>query len=228
MLQSPTLARLLKNVRNMLNQPNPSNSFWSDDELVEYLNEAVRLYFAEVTQDNEGQFTAVVDLNTTSGVDTVTLPVDFFEVRTLYRKTGDVYVPLAYNNRVDVGFSNVASVGELSYFPYYYFRNNQIVLRPGPLATETAALRLEYIQFPDTLVNGGDRLTASVSPVFKQVIEMYAVYKAKVKESLVNGVNLSGVAKEHLDAVYSNFKESIRSRSKYPQYTNPFNPEGDI
>lgn len=227
LLISPTQAKLLSNVRNLLNQPNEANSFWSDAEIIEYLNEGCRVYFAEVVENNEGQFGAVTDLDVVSGVETIDLPTDCYEVRAAYKKTSSGYSALPYQNIVDRDYLSTGNTGNDTYFPSYYFRQNKLVLRPIPNFSETASIRLEYIQFPDTLVNGGDRLTSQISPIFKQVIEMYAVYKAKLKESLVNGVALHTVAKENFDALYIQFKDSIRSRSKYPQYTNPYNPEGN-
>lgn len=226
-LASPTLGKLLTNVRNFLGQPNPSNSRWSDQELTEYLNEAVRMYFAEVILNAEGQFSAVSDLNIVSDTETVDLPTDFYEVIRLYKKTNDSYEILSYQNNLTDGYTTQGGSGGSTYFPYYFFRGNKLVLRPTPNFSETAGLRLEYIQFPDTMVNGGDSLTSSVSPIFKQLIEMYAVYKAKVQESLTNNTNLYGPAQENLTSIYGMFKTAISGRSKSPQYTVPFNPEGE-
>lgn len=226
-LVSPTTGNLLKNTRMMLGQPDPSNSNWSDDALLTWLNEAVRVYFAEVTVGNEGQFTAVSDLDLVANQDTVTLPSDFFEVRVLYRKVTSGYQALPYVNSVSGGYMTTNSGTGNNYMPSYYFRNNLIVLRDPPGFAETGGLRLEYIQFPDTLVNGGDRLSTSISPIFKQVIEMYAVKKAKTQQSLVTGgdVGLSQIT-AHFNELYAQFKEIIRGRSKYPQFIQPYNPEG--
>lgn len=226
-LSSPTASTLLTSIRAMLRQPNPANSFWSDEELLRYLNEAVRVYFAEVSFNNEGQFLATADLNLTANVETVALPADCFEVRTLYRKVTDGYVAMSYINDVTRGLiTNVTNMGD-SYIPSYYFRGNSLVLRDMPSSSETGGLKLEYVQFPDTLVNGGDPLSSQISPVFKQVVEMYAVYKAKMVESLVTGVDTSALAKQNLNELYSQFKDAIKNRTLYPKYTVPFNPEGE-
>lgn len=226
-LASPTLGKLLSNVRNFLGQPNASNSRWSDEELTEYINEGIRMYFGEVILNAEGQFTSQVDLDIVSGQELVALPDDFFSAKALYKKLSDAYEILPYQNNLTHGYATQSGASGNTYFPSYYFRNNNLVLRPIPDYSETAGLRLEYIAFPDTLVNGGDVMTAQVSPVFKQLIEMYAVYKAKVQESLVNGVDLTPVAATNLAQIYQQFKTVISARSKYPAYTVPFNPEGE-
>ena len=209
----------------MLNQPKESNSFWKDVELTEYLNEAVRIYFVECAQANEGYFTTQTDLNVTANTETVTLPTDCFQVKNLYKKVNNAYVLLQYLNTVTEGYSTQGGPSGESYFPSYSFRGNSIVLHPVPTGSETSGLRIEYIQFPDQMVWGGDSLTAQVSPIFKQLLIMYAVYKAKLRESMVNGVNTFTIPQQHLAELYKNFKDSLTGRSKNPTYTAPFNPE---
>jgi hypothetical protein len=224
-LSSPTLQRLISNVRTLLNQPDRNNSFWSDDELTTYLNDAISIYFLEVTLNREGQFTTTTNLNLVAGTEEVSLPTDCFEVRTLWRKVTNGYVALPFRNRVDEGYSTLNTGGGDSYVPYYYLRQNKIVLRPQPDFSETAGLKLEYIQLPDTIVFGGDSLTNQISPVFKQLIEMYAVYKAKLKESLVNGTNLHVHAESNMNTIYKAFKDTIGNRAYSPTFVKPFNPE---
>lgn len=226
-LTSPIVDDLLTNVRNMLGQPQNTNSAWTDEELTAYLNEAVRRYFSEVVTVAEGQFAAQVDLDVVSGVDTITLPSDFFKALIVYiARPGGAYEALSYRNNLTEGYSTTqATSSSGSYTPWYYFRGNSIVLRDTPQFTQTAAIRLEYIQFPTTLVSGGDSMSAQVLPVFRDLIEMYAVYKAKLRESLANGVNTYAPAKDNLNDLYLAFKESIVQRALNPVYISAFNPE---
>ena len=226
-LTSPTAQKLLTNVRGMLNQRNPLNSFWTDEELIEYLNEGVRIYFAEVVKNNEGYFTTTSDLNIVTDTELVTLPTDCYQVKGLYKRVSGGYILLPYRNNVTEGYSDQGGTSGNNYLPYYYFRGNSLVLRPIPNFNETAGLKLEYIQFPDQMVYGGDSMTAQVSPLFKQVIEMYAVYKAKLKESLTNGIATYKPAEENLAGLAAQFKDSIQSRSKNPTSIIPWNPETD-
>src|SRR4051812_7349012 len=130
-LNSPTLGRLITNIRNMLNQRNPANSFWTDAELTEYINEGIRLYFQEVVLNNEGLFAATpVALDITSGVETVALPTDCYEVRVLYKKITNGYIGLPYQNDITGSYSTVSGGGSDSFLPSYHFQNNNIVLRP--------------------------------------------------------------------------------------------------
>src|SRR5687768_2519285 len=99
-LSSPTLQNLITSIRSFLNQRNPNNSFWTDEELTAYLNEGVRMYFVEVVQNDEGYFTTQSDLNITADAETVALPSDCFQVKALYKKVTDGYEILPYRNNV--------------------------------------------------------------------------------------------------------------------------------
>lgn len=229
-LTSPTLGKLLSNVRNLLGQPSATNSTWTDAELTEYVNEAVRIYFAEVVKNYEGYFTVTTDSTTnltyTAGSDTVALPTDCFQVRAVYIERNQGWSILEYRNDLSHGYAdNVGAGASNTYQPYYFFQGNSIILRPVPSATGTAVLKVDYIQLPDQMVNGGDSLTNQVSPVFKQLLEMYAVYKAKLKQSMVSGTDLTALPKANLTEIYANFKNTIMPRSAYPLYTEPFSPE---
>jgi len=224
-LSSPTLQALITSVRSLLNQPDRNNSFWSDEEITSYVNEGIRIHFQEVLNNNEGYFTAATDLNLVTDTETVALPSDCFQVRSLYKKVTNGFELLPYRNNVTESYSTQGGASSNSYLPYYYLRGNSLVLRPLPNFSETAGLKLEYVQFPETLVNGGDTMTAQVSPVFRQLIEMYGVYKAKLKESLVSGVATHKVAEENLSDLISLFKDAVANRSKNPTFIIPFSPE---
>lgn len=224
-LTSPTAQQLLRNVRTLLSQPDPLNSTWTDPELVEYLNEGVRIYFQEAASANEGYFTTTTDLDIVSNSNTITLPSDFFQAKILWKKVTNGYIALNYRNMIQDSYSTIGGTSTNTYLPVYEFRGNSLVLSPTPNFSETGGLKLEYIQFPDTMVYGGDSMTSQVSPVFKQMIEMYAVYKAKLKESMVNGTDLHSVPESNLNKLYTLFKASIQKRSKGPTFVSSFNPE---
>ena len=208
----------------MLKQPDRTNSFWTDEELSKYINDGIKVYFAEAVQNDEGLFTTTTDLNIVANTETVALPADFFEIRTLWRKNGNSYIPLMYRNSPNEAYNTEGGQGA-SYLPDYYLRQNNVVLRNTPNFSETAGLKLEYIQFPETMLYGGDSMTSQVSPIFSQLIEAYAVYKAKLIEGLVNNTNLHSSAEMHMNALYKQFKDTIVNRSKQPTYVKPFNPD---
>lgn len=226
-LTQPTIEDLIGEARNLLGQPSSTNSTWSDEEIASYANEAVRRYYAEVVLHSEGQFTAESDLDLVANQDYVTLPTDFYEIKGVWKKVSGGYAPLHYRNNLTEGYSTDETQSGESYRPYYYFRGNKLILRPGPSAAETAGIRIEYIQFPESMLSGGDSLTNQVSAVFRDLIVMYIVYKAKLKESLSNGMNTYGPARENLNDLYSAFQQAIPGRSHNPTAIKPFNPESE-
>lgn len=225
LLLSPTLQALITETRILLNQRDPNNSFWGDAELTNYINEGIRLYFTECVLNNEGYFTTMADLDIVTDTETVSLPVDCFQVKNVWKKVTNGYSILPYRNSLTEGYTTIGGSSSESYFPCYYFRGNSLVLHPVPNFSETGGLRIEYIQFPDQMIYGGDTMTAQVSPIFKQLIIMYAVYKSKLKESFVNGGDLHSVPAQHLGELYQTFKEVITKRSKNPTFVVPYNPE---
>lgn len=238
-LSSPTLGKLITNVRNLLGQPNPTNSTWTNLELTEYINEGVRIYFAEVAKNYEGYFTVSTDPNAggagnygngnlsyVANSELVALPADCFQVRGVYIQRNQGWEIIPYHNDLMYGYSTNAGNGNPNtYMPSYSFQGNNLVLHPVPNQSANNVIKVDYIQLPDQMVNGGDAMTNQVSPVFKQLIEMYAVYKAKLKQSMVAGTDLTALPKANLEEIYTNFKNAIMPRSAYPLFTEPFNPE---
>lgn len=233
LLTSPTLQNLLTSVRTVLRQRDPNNSTWLDDELSEYLNEAIRLFFLECTSVNEGYFTTQTgtqdnpDLDIVANTESVDLPADCFQIKNCYKKVNEGWILLNYRNNMTEGYNSNAYGNSTTFFPSYTFQGNKLVFRPTPNFSETGGIRLEYLQFPETMVYGGDAMTNQVSPVFKQLIVMYAVYKAKLSESMTNGADLSSMAKSNLDQLTQLFRDTIQKRSKNPTYVVAFNPEQD-
>lgn len=224
-LISPSVQDLIQSVRNLLSQPDPNNSNWTDSELLSYINEAVRIYFAELSEINEGYFVSTDDLDIVSGTQTIALPSDFFKIKNVWKKVSNGYVILKYRNNVTEGYSTQGGGSTEAYFPDYSFRGNSLLFSSVPNFSETDGIKVEYVAMPATLLNGADQMTAQISPIFKQVVEMYAVYKAKVKESLVSGVRTSDIAAENLRDLLKQFREVAQIRSKNPTYILPFNPE---
>lgn len=224
-LTQPDLQSLITEARALLNQKDPMNSTWQDDDLALWCNEGVRRYYMEAVMDNEGLFTTSADLNITANSDQVTLPTDFFEAKNIWKKVTNGYILLPYNNNLTEGYSTQGGTGTQTYTPSYYFQNNTLIIRPTPEFSETAGLKIEYIKYPTFLVNAGDSLDTGVSPVFRDLIINFIVYKAKYQQSLVTGSDVHTNAQNELNSIYGQVKEAMKRRSKNPTYIIPFNPE---
>lgn len=223
-LTAPTLAKLIKLVRMRLRQPNAANSNYSDSELTEYLNDAVKTYFLEVEERAEGQFDTTATLDIVANQDTVPLPADCYKVRKLSLKHTSEYVALQYRNDLEDSWDVSGLSATDIYEPFYYFRGGSIVLRPIPNTSNPGSLLLEYTSFPDTMIWGGDSLTAGISPIFRELVVFYAVYQAKVTDDMVNGGNTRAAAAEQLSQLYSQFVKNLGLKSKFPQFVKPYLP----
>lgn len=226
-LTSPTIDDLIVDVRRMLRQPSAANSTWTDEELGQYLDEAVRRYFVEAVQRMEGAFVTTTTLECTSGSETIALPSDFFKIKNLYIKINGGYRLLNYRNNLTAGYETTAGdTTAENYAPDYFFRSSSLVLHPVPNFTSTGGtFLLEYVQFPTTMVTGGDSLTYNVSPIFKDLIETYAAYKAKLIESATNGVDTYSGFLNNLNDLFAAFKEVLGQQSANPTFVIPWNPE---
>jgi hypothetical protein len=215
---------LIREARIFLNQLNPSNSFWSDEELTNYANDAIRQYFLIVNDQSEGQFDVVANIDIVAGQEAYNLPSDFFEMRALYYVGSTQNTMLRYYNNLSESYETQSVNYTDQYAPYYYFRMQEVVLRPIPGFSQAGGLLLEYTQFPQTLITGGDSMTSAISPVFKELVVKYMCYQAKLKESSVQGTDTYSPVEQHLNTLYEKFKITVGGRSKYPQFVKPFSP----
>lgn len=223
-LSSPTLQDIIQAARDLLNQPDPNNSFWNDEELTRYINEAIRIHMAELADIDEGQFYTTTTLNIVSGAETIALPSDCFGVKAVYRVLNQRNIILQYNNFINQSYPTGNSSSGEAYLPDYYFRGNNLVLRQPPTFSETGGILIEYSQYPATMLDSADTLSAQISALFRQSIEMYAVYKAKLKESLAHGIRVHDVAMENFQDLFKQFRDLSAKRSRKSTSTIPFDP----
>lgn len=158
-LTSPTKDELIASVRRTLGQEDENNSSWSNKELGEYLDEAVRRYFAEVIQYSEGQFTTSTTLDLVAGQREVNCPSDFFEVVRLYKVLDDGRRQiLSYDNSFNRSYTTNTSNNSTNYAPSYKLRRNQIVLETQPAFSQTGAWRSSILPFRLQWLTGGTHL----------------------------------------------------------------------
>lgn len=124
-------------------------------------------------------------------------------------------------NDYDAGALNS---GSSTYEPYYYFRGNNLVLRPIPGFTAVGQLTIEYTAYPSILVYAGDNMDSGMSPMFKELIVMYIVSKAKLKDDLSGSGQGYALAASHRNDLFKQFRHQLMERSKAPQYINTFEP----
>lgn len=222
---APSLERIIRDARLLLNQPKQENSRFSDTELTGYANDALQQIFHTVNEAGEGQFDKTTNLSITNAVETIALPADCFAIKALFKVQNTINRRLEYRQNIMMDYDNSATnSGSTTYEPYYYLRGNSLVLRPIPGFSEANSLILEYTAFPNVLVYGGDTMDAGISPLFKELIVMYVVAKAKLRDDLSGGGQGYALAASHRDDLFRQFKHQLIERSKAPQYITVFEP----
>lgn len=222
---APSLERLIRDARILLGQPKAENSRYTDAELTGYANDAVQQIFLTVNEISEGQFDKSTNLSIVNAVETVALPSDCFAIKALYKVQNTVNRRLEYRQNTLMDYDNSATnSGSTTYEPYYYLRGNSLVLRPIPGFSETNGLVIEYTAYPSVLVYGGDTMDNGISPLFKELIVMYTVAKAKLKDNINGGGQGYNQAAAHRDDLFRQFRHQLSERSKGPQYVSPFEP----
>lgn len=222
---APALERLIRDARILLGQPKAENSRYTDAELTGYANDAVQQIFLTVNEAGEGQFDKSTTLNIVNATETVALPTDCFAVKALYKVQNQINRRLEYRQNTLMDYDNSSTnSGSTTYEPYYYFRGNNIVLRPIPGFSETNSLVIEYTAYPNVLVFGGDIMDSGISPLFKELIVMYTVAKAKLKDDINGGGQGYALAASHRDDLFRQFRHQLMERSKGPQYVTTFEP----
>jgi hypothetical protein len=232
---APKLERIIRDARVLLNQPKAENSRFSDAELTGYANDAIQQIFLTVNEAGEGQFDQITSdvsnvsypgLNTTNGIDSIALPADCFAIKGVWFKQGTMNRRLEYRQNVMMDYDTTnTNSGQTTYEPYYYLRGNSLVLRPIPGFTSTDhPITIEYTAYPNVLVYGGDSMDNGISPLFKELIVMYTVAKAKLKDDLSGGGTGYQLAAQHRDDLFRQFKHQVMERSKAPIYITSFEP----
>lgn len=222
----PTLERILRDTRVLLGQPKAENSRWSDEELISYGNDIVQQIFAETDKYSEGQFDKTSFIDCAANVETIPLPIDCYKLRGVWYNSGTIWRRLEYRQNIMADFSTTDTTASgANYEPYYYFQRNNVVLRPMPGFTSTnQPFRFDYTAYPQILVYGTDTMDTGISTIFKEMVVMYMVYKAKLKDDLTSGSDTSGKAGDLFSSLFKQFKQQVSERSKAPQYVSVYEP----
>jgi len=171
---------------------------WPLAEQNDYLNQAYLYYYNElINMGYAAVLTTPVLLNTTSGVETVPLPADFYKAKVLYKVLPTIKRPCRYREpyATTVLLTGASSI----YVPDYCFRGTNLVLNPVPSDTVTGSLELHYWPVLTLLVNDSDTLVAGFSAEWQDMIPLRAALQAKSlreEEDVANIANFLAVAEK--------------------------------
>lgn len=195
-------------------------SFWSDDELDDYINQAYRYYLNKLLELSHPILLTSTNLSIVAGTSTIALPSDYIEARLVEHTYPNYTRPLQYVERYDQvnGTSGNLSAG-CEYT--YCFMGNNLVLQPTPVSSEvgsaTAGIKLTYFYLPDDLSDDADE--PIFSALYHDLLVLNAVLQAKEKEEAVgNGGSDSAPFKRtlmELEEAFINSAEKPTSQREY-------------
>jgi hypothetical protein len=161
---------------------------WSEPiELDYYLNLAYKSYYNELIDEGyKGLLATPSFLDTTGGIETVSLPSDFYKAFRIDKVDGDRYIPLRYKEN----YENEICRNNNSYYYTYSFRGENLVLNPIPSTTETNSLRLIYYPEMVDMSDDTDEPVAGFKESWQEMIPVKAAILAKAgrEEDDVTGI----------------------------------------
>lgn len=154
-----------------------SHTNWTEDELIEYINQATRAVMRQVVTTwpdywlNSGQ-TYEHTANLVNGTANYNLPTDFYLMLQVVVKDSDgdtdIYEPINLERSEDSDAEG------------YLLQNEAIYLYPTPDANVTDGLTLRYVAIPSTVSASND--TVPLSTYFEDSLRTYVVLKAKARQ----------------------------------------------
>lgn len=155
----------------------PTFTNWTKEELLVYLNEAVRALTHRIAAThpdywlNSGQ-TYTATSNIAAGTANYDLPADFYAMVQveLVDSDGDkeIIEPIGMERQADIHSSG------------YFLMNNDIYLRPTPDTSVTGGLKLYYVATPAEVTVSSNAVPLSTH--FEDVLDLYVVLKAKARQ----------------------------------------------
>lgn len=201
-----------------------SESFWSDDELDDYINEAYFHYWQWMLRAEyyRCQKTALLDL--VSGTPNIALPSDFAIAKRVERvlSSGSL-IPLDWDDRYDEpNYANGGGTGN-DYLPSVNYEGSNLILEPTPQESVTGGIKLTYYYYPERLEDDGDEPDAAFLDFYHDIIIGQAVLFAKAKEENIGqgGADLGsfGALQERKE---QKFRETIEMPSVQRQSVQPY------
>jgi len=198
-----------------------SAKFWTDAELLNYINKGYYYYWQWMIQAQHPLTLKPTTLDTTAGTATVALPSDFIAVRLLEYVYSDRTEPLVYRERYDeASYTNLSSADNTSVYTYRIEGSN-LVLEPTPQTTTTSGiLKMIYYYLPDELGTGD---TPTIPAMYHNLLIDYCVVQGKRKEEAEGGGGTDiGVFMRDLMESEQSFKEMIERSSYQRIYVQHF------
>lgn len=214
------LALLRANLRRKLDEE--SESFWSDTELDEAINDSYLDIWQTMLNAKHNGCLKSATLNIVANTATIALPSDFHSARLIERVIDNGTVPLWWDERFERSNYTAGVSSDDSYKPGIRFVGTDLVLEPTPADSVTGGIKLTYYFFTDRL-SGSASPNGALHDFYHDLITYQSVLIAKAKEESISGGGADlgawgAIMREKMDK----FKASIETPSVTRQSIEPF------
>jgi len=178
------LAGMLRGVRRRIaalqtdvNGADVVDSFWTDEDIIDYLVEAYEWCIQVLALNGEGEFQDAFTFDFVANQRLYILPADCIRVERLLRAYQGSFVPIEYSKsptQVDAEGSSAVSMAQYT----YSLHGMDIAISPVPTTDEKGALKLEYIKIPGMIKKTGEdtgnRPSRQFLPFWHRILVMWA------------------------------------------------------
>lgn len=200
-----------------------SESYWTDDELNDYLNEAYYYYWQWLLNARDNRALKSTTLNIVADTAEIALPSDFVAARLVEKVENNVTYPIEWFERFDEP-NYTGGVTYSSHYPNFTVRfvGSNLVLEPTPNTSETGGIKLTYYFYPAEMSIDTESPDAGFSPLYHDLLPYKASVFAKTKEEQYGGGAPLGSWEYLCQQKEQQFKASIELPSVQRACARPF------
>lgn len=164
-------------------------------EIKRAISDCFRYYTLRLIKGGEGYFETTTTLDLTANTEYISLAgltPSFLSVSVLWRKLSTGYKPLKHNEQRYKFISTIGVGSGDTYIPEYRFRGTNLILTPAPIASETDALKLDYVYiptFPNYLSADSYTFDASFPTIFELNVKLRAAIKLLETKDVTGGLS---------------------------------------
>lgn len=159
-------------VLNILQKSPSYQGFYTADKVTRALNESIAYVCSRMMMQGNGWRQNIGYITTTANTPGYTLPADASIITSVRYRSGDVYVPLGYDDQNSS--AQVAADGTGTINSAYRLVGNQLYFNPPPQNVGTNFIQIEYTSYPTALSADSDPIPAE----FDKGLYYYVVYRS--------------------------------------------------
>lgn len=221
---SDTLTNFKTRIRRYLREPDPTNSFWTDDFLVDMFNLSYHRRCAQLIMSYEGYFTIVGTRSIVANKARYALPSGASRILKLERvMTNGTTCPMRRWERHEEAnpAASTTSMSGDDYLPTFRPMANGFILEPTPIENVTNGLRIEFSGLPDKLSGDSDQTHPSFPEIFENLLILDTCVTALDAEGAQETGRMLALMRNRSE-IEEDFRRYIESRVTLGTETEPY------